>query len=320
MQNKPKLLTQVRNKIRTKGYSYSTEKAYVQWIKQFVKYHELKHPETLGNKEVSDFLNYLVTKRHVAGATQNQALSALLFLYREVLDRPKFYVENLDWSKKSKRIPVVLSKEEVSEVFRLMEPKMLLPIKLIYGAGLRVSELIRLRVGDIDFQHAQLRIKSGKGKKDRFTILPASIIPDLKDHIRKVKSLHNKDISNGFGYVSLPFALHKKYPSAAKDIVWQFVFPSARIGKDPRSKFMVRYHISRSTLQRSLKSAVQKAGITKQVTLHTLRHSFATHLLQNGYDIRTVQELLGHESINTTMIYTHVLGKGGFAVRSPLDA
>ena len=319
MQKKPKLLSQVRNKIRTKGYSCSTEKSYVQWIKQYVHFHNLRHPENLDEQHVSSFLNYLVNQRHVAGSTQNQALSAILFLYRVVLDNPDFYVKNLDWSKKPKRIPVVCSKQEVNDIFKVLDPKMLLPIKLIYGAGLRVSELIRLRVCDVDFDHAQLQIRSGKGKKDRFTILPATLIQDLSDQIAKVKRVHKNDVKNGFGYVSLPNALHKKYPSAAREIIWQFVFPSSRIGKDPRSSLKVRFHISRSTLQRSLREAVSKTGIAKKVTLHTLRHSFATHLLQAGYDIRTVQELLGHNNINTTMIYTHVIGKGGFAVRSPLD-
>jgi len=320
MQKKPKLLTQVKQKIRAKGYSHSTEKSYIQWIKQYIQFHKLKHPATLTHEDVSTFLNYLVEKRHIAGSTQNQALSAILFLYRQILDQPDFYIENLDWSKKPKRIPLVLSKEEVKEVFNYLDPKELLPVKLLYGAGLRVSELVRLRVGDIDFQHAQLRIRNSKGKKDRFTILPASIIDELHAQVRFVHSLHQEDVEKGFGSAPLPFALHIKYPSAAKELAWQFVFPSSRISKDPRSCSMVRHHVSPTTLQRTLKIAVRKAGIAKQVTLHTFRHSFATHLLQNGYDIRTVQELLGHDNVQTTMIYTHILGKGGFAVRSPLDS
>ncbi|MCH8486762.1 MAG: integron integrase [Candidatus Cyclonatronum sp.] len=319
MQPKPKLLTQLRNEIRTLGYAWSTEKTYVYWVRDFILYHNKKHPSALGHDHVRDYLNHLVNKRSIAPSTQNQALSALLFLYKKLLNQPDFQVEGLNWSKKPKRLPVVLSKNEIAALFHHLDEKLLLHLKLMYGAGLRVSELIRLRVCDVDFENGQLMVHSGKGKKDRFSLLPETLRPGLEEQIQKVFRIHQADLRRGLGHISLPYALHKKYPGAAKAFSWHYLFPSRVIGTDPRSGLPARHHVSRETLQRSFKAAVQAAGIQKRATLHTLRHSFATHLLQNGYDIRTVQELLGHEDVKTTMIYTHVLGMGSHAVKSPAD-
>lgn len=320
MKEKPKLLTQLRNEIKSRGYSYHTEKNYVFWVRDYVIYHKIKHPSTLGSEHIKLYLNYLVNKRHAAPSTQNQALCALLFLYRNVLDQPDFSIEVLNWSKKPKRIPVVFSKEEVAKIMHAAKSEVKLHFKLMYGAGLRVSELIRLRVTDIDFENGQILVRSGKGKKDRFTLLPESIRPNLEEHIQKVYRIHLTDKKRGLGHISLPHALHKKYPNATQEFCWHYIFPSRVIGKDPRSGERIRHHISRETLQRGFKQAVKRTGIHKRATLHSLRHSFATHLLQNGYDIRTVQELLGHENVQTTMIYTHVLKMGSFAVKSPADS
>lgn len=317
--NKPKLLDLLRSKIRRKGYSYSTEKSYSQWTKQYIYFFNKTHPTELNSTHVLKFLDHLVNRRHVAPSTQNQALSALLFLYRHVLDQPDFYVENIDWSKKPRRIPTVLSVDEISTIFKHTDQFVILPIKLMYGSGLRVSEVIRLRITDIDFEHNQLQIRNSKGKKDRFTIFPLSLLDDIQSQIQKVHRIHKRDLANNLGHAPLPYALHKKYPGASNSLNWQFLFPSRNLVTDHNSNNTVRYHVSRSVLQRAFKEAAQKSGIRKHVTLHVLRHSFATHLLQNNYDIRTVQELLGHENVSTTMIYTHVLKLGGFAVKSPLD-
>ena len=316
---RPKLLTQLRNEIRTRGYSYSTEKNYAKWVREFVLYHQKQHPENLKEDHVASFLHYLVNERNVAPATQNQALCAILFLYRKVLGRSGFYVDDISWSKKPKRIPVVLSIHEIDILFRCIDPRFSLPLKLLYGAGLRSSEVVRLRIGDIDFNHQQILIRNSKGKQDRFTLLPVSISNELQEQVRRVSDLHSKDLNRGYGFTSLPNALHLKYPNAPGELIWQYVFPSSKIGRDPRSGYFVRHHMSPRTMQRVLKTAVHKSGVIKKVNLHTLRHSFATHLLQSGYDIRTVQELLGHKSVSTTMVYTHVLNKGGLAVQSPID-
>lgn len=318
-QKKPKLLVSLRNKIRRKGLSYSTEKSYTQWTKQFIYFHNKSHPKDLDATHVQKFLDHLVNHRHVSPSTQNQALSAILFLYRHVLEQPDFFVDNIDWSKKPRRIPTVLSVDEVSRIFSLIDPRVQLPIKLMYGSGLRVSEVIRLRITDIDFEHCQLHIRYSKGKKDRFTIFPKSLFEEIQAQIQKVHRIHKRDLQNGLGHAPLPFALHNKYPGASKSLSWQFLFPSRSLVLDHNSNNTVRFHVSRSVLQRAFKDAVHKSGIRKRVTLHVLRHSFATHLLQNNYDIRTVQELLGHENVSTTMIYTHVIKLGGFAVKSPLD-
>lgn len=315
----PKLLDLLRSKIRRKGYSHSTEKSYIQWTKQYIYFNKKAHPADLNSTHALKFLDYLVNRRHVAPSTQNQALSALLFLYRQVLDQPDFYVENVDWSKKPRRIPTVLSVGEISAIFKHIDHSVMLPIKLMYGSGLRVSEVIRLRITDIDFEHSQLQIRDAKGKKDRFTIFPRSLVDEIQRQVQKIHRIHKRDLANDLGHAPLPYALHKKYPGASNTLNWQYLFPSCKIGTDPNSEKLVRHHVSRSSLQRAFKDAAQKADIRKRVTLHVLRHSFATHLLQNNYDIRTVQELLGHENVSTTMIYTHVLKLGGFAVKSPLD-
>lgn len=315
----PKLLDRVRNAIRIKGYSYSTEKNYVKWIRQYILYHQKQHPSNLDELHVRAFLNHLVNQLSVAPSTQNQALCALLFLYREVIGKKDFYINGLTWSKKPKRIPVVLTVREVENLFRFIKHKHDLPVRLLYGAGLRSSEVLRLRVGDIDFGHSQILVRNSKGKQDRFTLLPSALKADLEKQIEQVKKLHQRDLQRGYGHANLPYALHVKYPNASQEFTWQYVFPSRIIGTDPRSGKQVRHHMSPRILQRIVKEGVKKAGIPKRVTLHTLRHSFATHLLQSGYDIRTVQELLGHKDVSTTMIYTHVLNKGGLAVRSPID-
>jgi len=319
MEKKLKLLTRLRNEIRTLGYSWHTEKTYVYWVRDYIIFHDKQHPSKLGQEDVNTFLNYLVNKRHVAPSTQNQALSALLFLYRRLLDQPDFAVEGVNWSKKPKRIPVVFSKHEISLFFQNVAPKVALHLKLMYGAGLRVSELIRLRISDIDFENGQLHIRSGKGKRDRFTLFPESLRSAVEDHIQKVYAVHQSDKKRGYISISLPYALHNKYPGAANEFSWHYLFPSKVVGTDPRSGKRARHHVSRETLQRGFKAALTATGIRKRATLHTLRHSFATHLLQSGYDIRTVQELLGHKEVSTTMIYTHVLKMGSHAVKSPAD-
>ena len=317
--NKPKLLARLRNKIRLKGYSLSTEKSYVKWVREFVLFHQKSHPENLGEDKVQRFLEYLVNKRHIAPSTQNQALCALLFLYRSVLGQKDFYVSKVEWSKKSRRIPVVLSAHEVKRVLDALQGRAALPLKLMYGTGLRLAECIKLRVMDIDFEYKQVTVRHGKGRKDRTTVLPNSLITPLLEQLERVKAWHNHDLQKGYGSVPLPHALSKKYPGAATDIRWQYLFPSSKIGRDPRSGLHTRFHLSRETLHRELQQAARIAGITKRISTHTLRHSFATHLLESGYDIRTVQELLGHNDLATTMIYTHVLKTGGKAVKSPLD-
>ena len=320
MKQKPKLLTRLRNEIRILGYSWHTEQTYVYWVRNYILFHNKQHPTELGQEDVNAFLNHLVNKRHVAPSTQNQALSALLFLYRRLLDQPDFAVEGINWSKKPKRIPVVFSKDEITLFFRNVDAKISLHLKLMYGAGLRLSELVRLRIGDIDFANGQLHIRSGKGKQDRFTLLPESLRDPLEVQIQKVYKILQSDKKRVSISISLPHALHKKYPNATNDFSWHYLFPSKVISTDPRSGHQVRHHVSRNTLQRGFRNALKASGIRKRATLHTLRHSFATHLLQSGYDIRTVQELLGHKDVSTTMIYTHVLKMGSHAVKSPADA
>ncbi len=320
MKQKPKLLTRLRNEIRTLGYSWHTEKTYVFWVRDFIIFHNKQHPSVLGQDDVNTYLSYLVNNRHVAPSTQNQALSALLFLYRRLLGQPDFAVAGVNWSKKPKRIPVVFSKDEIKRFFENVNPQVALHLKLMYGAGLRVSELIRLRICDLDFENGQLHIRSGKGKQDRFTLLPKSLRNALEQQVQKVYAIHKSDKKRGLLSISLPYAIHKKYPGATNEFSWHFLFPSKVIGVDPRSGKQARHHVSRDTLQRGFKNALKAAGFRKRATLHTLRHSFATHLLQSGYDIRTVQELLGHKDVSTTMIYTHVLKMGSFAVKSPADS
>lgn len=314
-----KLLDQVRDAIRVKHYSPRTEDSYVQWIKRFILFHNKRHPREMNRTEITAFLTNLAVHEKVAASTQTQALSALLFLYREVL---KIELEpglDLIRAQKPQRLPTVLTKSEVLSVIDKMSGVTQLMARLLYGTGLRVSECVQLRVKDIDFAQRQILIRAAKGMKDRVTVLPETLIKPLHDHLATVKRQHENDLKAGFGSARLPFALDRKYPSANREWGWQFVFPSARLSVDSGDGVTRRFYMHESTLQRAVREATRLAGIHKPVGPHTFRHSFATHLLQNGYDIRTVQELLGHKDVKTTMIYTHVLNRGGLAVRSPLD-
>lgn len=320
MSNKPKLLDQVRQRIRLKHYSYQTEQSYVGWIKRFIFYHHKRHPQEMGKAEVEDFLNHLATDRNVAASTQNQALNALLFLYNEVLEKPLPNIESIR-AKDSKRLPIVLTRSEVAAVLKQMSGVSLLIVQLLYGGGLRVNECLRLRVKDVDFGQEHLIIRDGKGHKDRTTTLPQATLAGLKAHLIEVKAQHHRDLQQGHGCVDLPYALARKYPNANKEWGWQYLFPSQSLSKNPQADdgILYRHHLHTSSVQKAVKQAAQRAGIAKHVTPHTFRHSFATHLLEAGYDIRTIQELLGHKDVKTTMIYTHVANRGVLGVRSPLD-
>ncbi len=313
-----KLLDRVRDAIRLKHYSIRTETAYVDWIRRYILFHDKRHPKDMGAPEVEAFLTHLAVHEHVAASTQNQAYSALLFLYREVLHQDLGPINALR-AQKPKRLPIVLTKDEVQRVLSHLSGTHQLMARLLYGSGLRLMECVRLRVKDLDFAQRAIIVRDGKGEKDRITILPESLIAPLQDHLQHVRRLHQEDLAQGYGAVYLPYALERKYPNASREWIWQYVFPSERLSVDPRSASVRRHHVDESGLQRAVREAARQAGIHKRVTCHTLRHSFATHLLQNGYDIRTVQELLGHKDVRTTMIYTHVLSRGGLAVRSPLD-
>ena len=314
-----KLLDQMREALQTQHYSYRTEQTYIDWCRRFIIFHNKRHPRDMGTPEVEAFITHLATRRKVAASTQNQALSALLFLYREVLRQPLETVKAVR-ARKLKRLPTVLTKSEAMRVINTMTGIHQLMAKLLYGSGLRVAECARLRIKDIDFEGHCLIIRDGKGEKDRLTMLPESVFAPLQEHLARVKQIHEKDLQGGFGAVYLPYALENKYPNANREWAWQYVFPAKSITLDPRSDVRRRHHLDESGLQKAVRAAAQLAGITnKPVSCHTFRHSFATHLLQNGYDIRTVQELLGHKDVKTTMIYTHVLQRGAGAVRSPLD-
>jgi integron integrase len=315
----PRLLDLVRERIRTKHYSLRTEQTYLQWIRRFILFHGKRHPREMGAPEVEAFLSNLATERNVAASTQMQALSALLFLYKEVLGIDLPWLSNLTRARKPRHLPVVLTVDEVKALLARLQGRNSLMAELLYGAGLRLMECVRLRVKDVDFAMGQITVRDGKGFKDRVTMLPASVVEPLKRYLEKVKAIHNDDLQAGFGEVSLPFALARKYPNAGREWGWQYVFPSSHRSIDPYSHKERRHHLDEKVLQRAIKSAVRAAGLVKPASCHTLRHSFATHLLQSGYDIRTVQELLGHKDVSTTMIYTHVLNRGGHGVVSPLD-
>ena len=320
MQKRPrKLLDQVRDAIRTKHYSIRTEEAYVNWIRRYILFHDKRHPKDMGSAEITAFLTYLAVEQNVAASTQNQALSALLFLYRHVLEKELVGSIDAVRAKKPKRLPTVLTKPEVFRVIGFLSGTHQLMAKLLYGSGLRLLECVRLRVKDVDFAQRQIIVRDGKGHKDRVTMLPDSLISPLEGFLRHVKMIHDEDLALGYGSVYLPYALERKYPNAHKEWMWQYVFPASKRSRDPRSGVIRRHHVHESGLQKAVRQAAQQAGIPKRVTCHTFRHSFATHLLEAGYDIRTVQELLGHKDVKTTMIYTHVLNRGGLAVRSPLD-
>lgn len=296
-----------------------TEKSYVNWIKRYIIFHNKRHPKEMSGREVEEFLTHLAVKANVAASTQNQALNAILFLYKEVLKQELDLQIDAVRAKKSKYLPTVLTKEEVFAIINNLSGVYQLIVRLLYGTGLRQAECLQLRVKDLDFAQNQLIVRDTKGRESRVTMLPISLIEELQFHLQIVKRQHQQDLEKGYGSVYLPFALERKYKNADREWIWQFVFPSNRISQDPRSKIIRRHHLHESGLQKNLKKAVKAADINKRVSCHTFRHSFATHLLQNGYDIRTVQELLGHKDVKTTMIYTHVLNRGGRGVRSPLD-
>ncbi|MBA3513152.1 MAG: integron integrase [Pyrinomonadaceae bacterium] len=315
----PKLLEQARDQMRTHHYSYRTEQTYLQWIKQFILFHGKRHPSLLGAEEIGNFLTHLAVKRTVSASTQNQALAALLFLYKQVLhiDLPR--LENVARAKKPVRLPVVLTRDEVKAVLSHLTPTKWLMASLLYGSGLRLNECLRLRVKDVDFGYRQITVRDGKGGRDRVTVLPDTLVQPLQGQLVRVRSHHTQDLKEGYGAVNLPTALARKYPNAAREWAWQFVFPAAKRSRDPISGLTLRHHVGDWVLQSAVKEALRKSGIQKAASCHTFRHSFATHLLESGSDIRTVQELLGHKDVSTTMIYTHVLNRGGKGVRSPLD-
>ncbi len=314
-----KLLVDVRRAMRVRGYSRRTEKAYVAWIRRFVISQGKRHPSEMGEPEVTAFLSFLASACRVSASTQNQALAALLFLYGEVLKRPVGWMANLVRAQPRQRLPVVLTRDEVRAILERMNGVSQLVARLLYGTGLRLLEALTLRVKDIDFAKAEIRIRAGKGGRDRVTMLPLVLRGDLESHLERVRRQHAGDLAGGAGWVALPGALFRKYFNAGCDWGWQWVFPGSRILKDPASGRDGRAHLHETVIQRAFKTAVQAAGIHKAAHCHTLRHSFATHLLESGYDIRTVQELLGHRDVSTTMIYTHVLSRGGLGVRSPAD-
>ena len=314
-----KLLGRVRAALRLRHYSRRTEEAYVGWVRRFVRHCGLRHPAELGAAEVRGFLTALATERVVAAATQNQAASALVFLYGEVLGQPLGELGDVVRAKEPGRLPVVLSKDEVSRVIGRLSGVPKLVAMLLYGSGLRLLEALRLRVKDVDFARSEVVVREGKGDRDRVTMLPQLVRDPLVEHLRRVEQWHRQDLAIGGGAVELPGALGRKLPGAEREWVWQWVFPAGRRHRDPATGECRRYHLHETVVQRAMKQAVREAGIPRRATCHTLRHSFATHLLEAGYDIRTVQELLGHRDVRTTMIYTHVLNRGGLGVRSPAD-
>jgi len=312
-------LNRVCSTLITRHTSHRTKVAYIYWIKYFILFHGKRHPAEMGETEINQFLTYWAVKKNVSASTQNQALSAIVFLYKYVLERDLGDFGRIVWAKRPKRLPVVFTREEVTRILNQLSGVNWIMAMILYGSGLRLSECLRLRVKDIDFQYRQIMVRSGKGDKDKMTLLPEKVIGALKKHLYYVKMLHEKDLKAGYDSIFMPFALGRKYPNAGRDFGWCFVFPSNHISKDPQSGILRRHHIHESILQKAIRMAIRRTGITKQGSCHTLRHSFATHLLEAGYDIRTVQELLGHKSLNTTMIYTHVLNKGAFGVKSPAD-
>ncbi|MBI5944305.1 MAG: integron integrase [Chloroflexi bacterium] len=316
-----KLLDQLRDNIRLKQYSFRTEKTYIQWVREYILFHKKRHPRDMGVTEINQFITHLVVDRKASASTQNQAISAILFLYRNTL-KIELDQSSLNFirPKKGKRVPNVLSVQEVRAVISNMTGQYKLMAQIMYGSGLRLMECLRLRVKDIDFENHRIIVFDGKGGDDRVTMLPDGVIRPMREHLAQTQALHKKDLAAGLGTVQMPFALDKKYPAAHKEWIWQFIFPAPSLITDPETGIIRRHHVHETALQKAIRAAAQQAKIEKRVTPHTFRHSFATHLLQNGYDIRTVQELLGHKDVKTTMIYTHVLQRGGFAVKSPLDS
>ncbi len=319
MAGAPKLFDVVRSRLRTLHYSSRTEKAYIYWIRWYIRFHRSRHPREMGKADVEAFLSYLAVERNVSASTQNQALSALLFLYQQVLEIEIPWIDDVVRARRPSRIPVVLSQAEVRAVISRLNGQHALIARLLYGAGLRLMESLRLRVKDVDFDLFQIVVRDGKGQKDRRTVLPESLLPVLREQVERVAQLHKQDCREGYGSVYLPYALQRKYPGAERELGWQFLFPANRIAADPQTGELRRHHAYSKTVQRAVKKAVRDSGVNKPASSHTFRHSFATHLLERGSDIRTVQELLGHKDVRTTQIYTHVLGRGASGVRSPLD-
>lgn len=315
----PRLLDRVRESLRVRHMSYRTEQAYVHWIRRYILFHRKRHPQEMGEVEVNAFLTHLAVEKRVSASTQTQALCALVFLYRTVLDRELGELDGLVRARRRRRLPVVLTRDEVKRLLARLAGAEHLFFSLLYGTGMRLSEGLRLRVKDIDFAAREITVRDGKGGKDRVTVLPDSVKSPFQVHLREVRQLHQRDLESGGGRVHLPYALARKYPRADQEWGWQYVFPAPDLSRDPRTGKIGRHHLHERALQRSFKAAVRSAGIVKPATVHTLRHSFATHLLMSGYDIRTLQELLGHSSVKTTMIYTHVLNRGGRGIQSPAD-
>lgn len=316
----PKLLDRLREALRSRHYSRRTEQTYCLWVKRFIYFHNVRHPAEMAELEVNAFLTHLAIKGKVSASTQNQALSALLFLYRHVLGQELGELGEVIRARKPKRLPVVMTREEVRAVLACLSGDKRIMAALMYGTGLRLMECLSLRIQDIDFNRNEILVRDGKGAKDRVTMLPESLKKSLQDHLEKVKIIHDRDMRDGWGRVLMPNALDRKYPNANREWCWQWVFPQENRWKNPKTGEEGRHHVDESILQKAFKQAVRKSGLVKRATCHTLRHSFATHLLESGYDIRTVQELLGHNDVRTTMIYTHVLNRGGHGVKSPVDA
>jgi integron integrase len=316
---KPRLLDQLRAALRSRHYSHRTEQTYTLWVKRFIHFHKVRHPAEMAEPEINAFLTHLAVKKKVSASTQNQALSALLFLYRHVICHEVGDLGEVIRARRPTRLPVVMTRDEVKAVLSQITCDKWLMASLMYGAGLRLMECLRLRVQDIDFSRNEILVRDGKGAKDRITMLPESLKAQLQDHLKKVKAIHEKDLNEGWGGVLMPDALDRKYPNAPKEWRWQWVFPQENRWVNLKTKEQGRHHVDESLLQKAVRDAVARVGLTKRVTCHTFRHSFATHLLEGGYDIRTVQELLGHSDLKTTMIYTHVLNRGPAGVRSPID-
>ena len=318
--SKPKLLEQVKIHLRAMHYSSRTEESYVNWIKRFILFHNKIHPENLGKDDIRKFLNHLAVERNVSASTQNQALQGILFLYKEIIHKEVGWIDDIKRPTKPKHIPVVFTKAEAHSIIQNMEGLPKLIAALLYGSGLRLSEALRLRVKDIDFEYQQIIVRDGKGEQDRTTLLPKSLVPVLKEQIEKRRTLHNSDLAKGFGDTVLPYALAEKYTSASKEFGWQYLFASEKHYYDADKKKRYRLHIHDSTVTKAIKNSIRRLKIEKPTaSAHTFRHSFATHLLQNNYDIRTVQELLGHKDVRVTMVYTHIIKNLGLGVKSPLD-
>ena len=315
-----KLLDQVSDIARFRHLSLRTEETYRSWIKRYILFNGKRHPRELDAQAVRDFLTHLAVKENVSASTQNQAFNALLFLYRQVLHMESPQIERVERARISRKLPVVFTKQESAAVLANMSGVTRLIAGVLYGSGLRIMEAVRLRVKDLDFPRHEIRVRDGKGERDRVTMLPRSLVGPLLRQVEHVRKLHSVDERHGYGEVYLPYALERKYKSAARELAWQYVFPAEKLSVDPRSGLVRRHHFAEQNVQRAVKAALRKAGVRKNGTCHSFRHSFATHLLEDGYDIRTVQELLGHKDVRTTMIYTHVLNRGGRAVRSPLDS